>query len=112
MEFERVLDGIMRYLNSEVIVRMNDWQEMLARIAISRLIGDHERLKETLTSNGYIRTFAIMDRDGKVDVDGLMRDIRKEIERKGRISIEIPLMGKFTFTAEDVDKLHGKIMEA
>lgn len=112
MEFEKVLNGILKYINQEVMVGMNDWQEMLARIAISRMIGDSNKLKETLASNGYVRTFGIMDRDGNVDVDGLMRDIREQIERKGKVSFEIPLMGKFTFRPEDVDRLHEKILEA
>jgi hypothetical protein len=112
MEFEKVLNGILKYINQEVMVGMNDWQEMLARIAISRMIGDSSKLKETLASNGYVRTFGIMDRDGNVDVDGLMRDIREQIERKGKVSFEIPLMGKFTFRPEDVDRLHEKILEA
>ena len=111
MEFEKVLNGILKYINQEVMVGMNDWQEMLARIAISRMIGDSHKLKETLASNGYVRTFGIMDRDGNVDVDGLMHDIREQIERKGKVSFEIPLMGKFTFTPDDVDRLHEKILE-
>ena len=112
MEFERVIDGILRYINSELLTGMNDWQEMIARIAISRMIGDTSKLKETMVGNAYVRTFGIMDKDGNVDVEGLIKDIRKQIERKGKISLDIPLMGRFTFHPEDVDRLHEKILEA
>ena len=33
MNFDRVLNGLMKYMDREIFSSMNDWQEMLARIA-------------------------------------------------------------------------------
>lgn len=111
MQFERVLNGIVKFLNEEVYVGMNDWQEVLARIAMSRLIGNKDHLRDSLTANPFVRTFGIMDESGEVDVEGLMRDLKQQIEEKGKLEIAIPMFGKFRFTASDVDKLHRMIME-
>lgn len=111
MEFERVIHGIVKYLDRELYSEMNDWQEMLTRIAVGRMIGDTDTLKETLMHNGFVKTFAIMDADGNVDVDGLMRDLKEQISRKGKISITFPLLGTFSFKPEDVDELHRIIRE-
>ena len=112
MSFERVINGINRYINSEIYSTMNDWQEIIARIAVSRMIGNTEQLKHNLTSNGFIRTFAILDENGNVDVEGLARDIRSQIESKGKMTISLPLMPSLTFKPEDVDVLYRYIMEA
>ena len=112
MSFERVINGINRYINSEIYSTMNDWQEIIARIAVSRMIGNTEQLKHNLTSNGFIRTFAILDENGTVDVEGLARDIRSQIESKGKMTISLPLMPSLTFKPEDVDVLYRYIMEA
>ena len=111
MEFDRVLNGIMKYLNKEIYAGMNDWQEMMARIAVSRIMGNKETLKKMLQDNPFIKTFAIMNENGMVDVEGLRKDIREQIQIKGKISFSLPMLGKFTFTAEDVDKLRAAIME-
>jgi hypothetical protein len=111
MEFERVLNGIMKYLNREIYKGMNDWQEMFARIAVSRIIGNRENLKEMLINNPFVKTFAIIDEKGLVDVEGLIRDIRQQVEQKQKLTISLPMFGNFTFTVEDVDKLHNAIME-
>jgi hypothetical protein len=111
MSFEKVLHGILKYINEELYEGMADWQEVLARIAIARMVGNTDELKHSLMSNGFVKTLAIMDEDGNVDVDSLMRDIKNQIERKGKISFTIPLLGKFSFTGEDVDKLHRTIRE-
>lgn len=111
MEFERVLKGIMKYLNNEIYAGMNDWQEMLARLAVSRIIGNEQNLKNMLMTNPFVKTFAIMDPNGMVDVEGLMRDIKTQIQEKEKISFSLPIFGRFTFTAADVDKLHRTILE-
>lgn len=111
MEFEKVLNGIMKYLNNEIYSGMNDWQEMLARIAVSRMVGNGNNLKHILMNNAFIKTFAIMDENGMVDVDGLLNDIKNQINQKEKLTISLPMFGKFTFTAADVDKLHRSIME-
>ena len=112
MEFEKVLNGIIKYLNNEIYVGMNDWQEMLARIAVSRIISNGHNLKNMLIENPFIKTFAIMDENGNVDLEGLIKDIRMQLEQKEKISFSLPVFGKFTFTVSDIDKLHRTILEA
>ena len=111
MEFNRVIDGIIRYLNREVFVGLNDWQDIMARVAISRMVGNRDQLKQTLMGNGFLQTLGIVDSRGMADVEGLADDLRNEIRRKGKLVIKIPLLGTFTFTESDVDTLYGIIAE-
>lgn len=111
MEFEKVLNGIVAYLNKEIFPNMNDWQEILARVAVSRVLGDGQKLKEYLTTNTYIKTFGIIDDSGTVDVDGLLGEFKKQLELKGKLTVALPMFGTFTFTPEDVDKLHRTMLE-
>lgn len=110
--FDKAVRGILKYLDREIYGGMNDWQEMVARLAIGRIFGDDNQLKTALMNNSFVRTFALMDENGNVDVDGLMRDIKRQIEAKGKLEFSIPMLGKFTFNTSDVDCLHRYIMEA
>ena len=112
MKFEHVVDGINKYLNAEFLNKLNDWQEILARLAISRIMGDTNKLKGILKDNAFVSTFAIIDSDDNVDIDGIMADLRRMIEEKGKFTINIPMFGDFTFMPEDVDKLHRTIQGA
>ena len=111
MSFDKVISGITKYLNNEIFSNMNDWQEMIERVAVARMIGNSDRLKEFLSSNTFIKTFAIVDDKGDVDVEGLLHDIREHIKEKGKLSVSLPIFGNFTFTADDVDLLQRTIME-
>lgn len=109
MNFDRVLNGIMKYIDREIFVNMTDWQEMLARIAISRLTGNSDNIKSMLITNPFMKTFAIIDENENVDVDGLYRDIKEQIRAKGKIEFSIPVFGTFRFTESDVDRLYSTI---
>ena len=108
MKLDRVLNGVARYLDKEIYAGMNDWQEILARIAVSRIL-DNKNI-ENLMNNPYLKTFAIADAEGNIDVDGLYRDLKRLIQAKGKVEITLPMFGKFTFTESDVDCLYSCIV--
>lgn len=110
--FEKVIDGISKYIDREIYAGMNDLQELVARIFVGRVIDNEEGVKKALIDNGFIRTFAIMDKDGMVDVETLAKDVKREIERKGKLVVSIPMFGKMTFTPEDVDVILNYIKGA
>lgn len=108
-KFETVMDGISDYINRELFSQMSDVQEFLARLALGRFISNEESVKEALVNNGFIRTFGLIDKDGMIDVDTLAKDLKREINRKEKISFEVPVFGKMTFHPTDVDELYKTI---
>jgi hypothetical protein len=110
--FEKVVKGISDYLNKEVYKGMNDLQEVMARIVVGRLLDNEENIKNALVNSGFVRTFGFVTDEGMVDVEGIAESLKREIMKKGKISIAIPMLGKFTFVPEDVDTLHNYIRGA
>lgn len=108
VSFEQILDGLARYMNKYFYSNLNDWQEIVARLAVGRII-NNENLKQSLQANPFVRTFAVMDSEGNVDLEPIMRDLKKEIERKGKITFEIPMFGKISFVASDIDEIYREI---
>lgn len=111
MEFDRVFNGLIKYINKEMFPGFNDVQDVVARIALRRLVERKQAIKSTLTGSGILKTFAIIDDSGNVDVDSLMEDIKREIRERQKLSIKIPMFGTFTFVESDVDVLKRYIME-
>ena len=108
-KFEKVVESAAKWLGNEIYPKMNDLQEFVARMFVGRVLENEGKIKEILASNGMLRTFGFIDDEGMVDVDVLFADIRREVERKGTLVINIPWIGKLTFTPEDVDALHNCI---
>ena len=111
MDFDRVVDGIVRYLNKEILKSMTQWQEMMARIAMSRILSNRKMLREALINTPFLQTLGVIDSRGMVDVEGLANDLREQIRERGKLTIALPLFGNFTFVESDVDELYRAIME-
>lgn len=108
-EFEKVVDGLAQYINSELYSGMNDVQEFAARVLIGRVINNQEQIKHNLVNNGFIRTFGVIDGEGMVDIEGISNDIKREISRKDKITFNVPMFGTLTFRASDVDVMYHTI---
>ena len=108
-KFEKVVDGIVKWIDSEIYPKMTDVQELFARMFVGRLVMNSEGIKKSLEENGIVRTFGIIDSDGMVDVDALVADLKRELERKGKVCVYIPMFGKMTFVPSDLDGLYRHI---
>ena len=112
MTYEAVVQGIVNYLNKEILSTMTDWQAMLARIAISRVLSVKGGLKDAITQNAFLQSMGIVSVDGEIDAEGLASDLKEQIAAMGKFEMDIPIFGKYAFSPDDVDTLLKYIKEA
>lgn len=112
MNYEAVIQGIINYLNKEILSTMADWQAMLARIAISRVLTVKGGLKDAITNNAFLQSMGFVSVDGTVEIDRLAVDLKEQIASMGKLEIDLPIFGKYGFTPDDVDTLFKYIKEA
>lgn len=60
MQFEKVINGISKYIEREIYPNMTDWQEILARMAVTRFMNNKDNLKAELIRNPFVRTLNLM----------------------------------------------------
>lgn len=108
-EFEKVLNGIAKYINNEIFPGMNQLQQFAARVVVGRILNNEKNIKNMIVNNGFIKTFGIVDEEGLIELESLMHDIKREISRQEKITFEVPMFGKMTFSPADVDALYYNI---
>ena len=110
-DFEKTVDGVIKYVNKEIINEtMNEAQEFAARMLVGRIVKNESAIKNVLASNGFLRVFGIVDSEGRLDVEGVLEDVKREISRKEKITFDIPFFGKYTFRPSDIDALYNTII--
>ena len=110
VKFENVLDGINKFINKEIYCNLNPAQEFLARVIVGRINQNSSVIKNNLMNNGFLKTLAVVDSDGMVEIDDIIQSVKQEIERQEHLKIEIPLIGTITFKPEDADTLYNEIV--
>ena len=93
---EQVTKGLISYIDNEVIAKLPTTGKILAGTAVALAV----RNNSTLLNNAWEfgKGLGVL-----MDVDQLANVLRENANRYGAIVMEYPLMGKLTFTAEDVD---------
>lgn len=109
VKFESILDGIARFMDKEIYPGLNDWQEVIARVSVGAIFENRAAAKESFINNGLIRTFGIINESGEVEVDRIACSLKREIQRKEKLSFKIPLFGNLTLHPADVDTLYEMI---
>lgn len=110
MRIEKVIDGVAKYIDGEIYSVMNDWQEIFARMAVGRILGNKELIKQKIAENPLLMSFVMLDSDGEMDVEKFLSDLKSVIAQKGSVKLSIPLFGNLKFVEADVDRLRKYIM--
>lgn len=111
MKYEKVIDGVLRYLNKEIYPTMSELQMFGARLAVARMVKSKDSLKALLTDNPILKTFSILDSEGNVNVDEIACEIKSQLAEIGKLRIDTKIFGAYTFYPEDVDKILSTIKE-
>ena len=111
MDAKKVVETIFKYLESNMVPGMSGLQE-IAFYAVREAIDDEaETLIETIKAKPLARAIVAIDKDGNVDVEKLASRVRKGIEAKGSLTIDIPLYGNICFVPSDIDNILSDLKE-
>ena len=107
MEFDKALNGLVKYITNRILPTMNDWQSIGARVILARTLRSSRELKEALMSNFYIKTFGFMSEDGNLDIDGIVADLKGIVKEQGALTVNIPLYGTLKLNEVDLDEIRN-----
>ena len=110
IDFKSAITGLLAYIEQFIYPTLTSVQEILARTAVGIMVENPDALKERLMNNQLIQLMGVIDCDGNVDVERICKQLKAQIERKGKLDIQFKLMKlNYTFYATDVDLLYTTI---
>ena len=112
VQYEKAIDGLISYVNDNIIPGMNPLQEIGARIILGELYDRRNILKESMLNVGMLRTFGYIDNDGNLNIDSVFQRLKNEIEKKGEIMVSVPMYGTFKFKPNDIDTIYDYIVRS
>lgn len=102
---DQVINGIMHYADNEIMPHLPTIGKWIAGTGIGMLsekIGDIAR---ELEKNSIAIALGMVDENGHWDVDDIAMHMRQSADKYGKAYIEIPIIGKMSFTSSDIDTL-------
>lgn len=109
IHYSKIINGITVYIDREIASQftgsMKGWLAGVAGGVIASRAGE---MIKGLAQSPAIKTMGIMDGD-MVDVELLYHELLKQAQ-KTPATLDVPLLGPVTFSADDVEKLYRYIM--
>lgn len=107
---EQVVNGIIKYADAEVINKLPTSGKWIVGTGIGLASNKVANVIEVLKENAVVRMLGIIDDSGCIDVDALTASMKASADKYGKLTVEVPLVGRMSFTASDIDTLRNHIL--
>lgn len=102
---EQVINGLIRYADSEIMGKLPTSGKWLMGTAITLATNKASNMIDVLMKNSIVKALGIVDENGMIDTDVLIDAMKSAADKYGKVSVDVPLVGKLTFSSTDIDVL-------
>lgn len=111
MEIARVKDGVIRYALEFIAPKMDSKGQFMLGAAAALLAGRAEGIVRQIAETPAVKMMGIIDGDS-IDVDALFDAMMAQMQRQDRLVLDVSLLGRMTFDAQDLRDLYQCIKGA
>lgn len=102
----QVTNGLMAYATNHMMPKMDSKSQFILGMGL----GAAMRKVETLLNSSPLVAAAGYVKDGQVDLDALYSDAMAQMQRQGQLVWDVPMLGRLTFTDQDLRDLRQCIL--
>lgn len=106
---EEMVNGLMRYINKEVIPKMNTSGKWMLGTVVGMAEGKAHDVALTIQGNDLAKALGAVNADGLFNEELIADAMHKAAERYGKLQMSLPLAGTLTFSVDDVEQLRRYI---
>jgi hypothetical protein len=105
----QIKNGLMAYATQHMMPKMDSKGQFLLGMGLGAVTRKAEELLSGLTGNSIIAAAGYV-KDGQIDLDVLYSDAASQMKRQGQLVWDVPLLGRLTFTEQDLRDLRQCIL--
>lgn len=107
---DKIKNGIIKYVDSDLFPIMNGAPKILLGTYVAIIVEKLPAIIQNLRTNPAIAILDVIGKDGSVDIDTLYKALAPMMKEE-KITLNIPVIGRYNFTKEDIDNLYNYIKE-
>ena len=110
VSFEKLAAAVIAFIESEIIPSMTVGQEILARMAMAWVLDSGAIAVDLIAQNSWAKAFGVVDSKKNINADRAFGYLRA-IAQKRKMEFTLPILGRFAFCPEDIDKIQELLKE-
>ena len=105
----KLVNGLINFADQEVINNLPTVGKWLVGAGVGITTSKINEIVNALNENSIVKMMGIIDEDGLFDIDLIIDNLKQSANRYGKMNVQVPLVGRLTFSESDVDTLRGYI---
>lgn len=97
--------GVGNWLQSRIMPRLDNKRQFLVGTMYGIASARMDAFMTAACQNSTLKALGIIREDNTIDINALYDAAFAQMQAQGKLTIEIPLMGSFTFNADDLRDL-------
>lgn len=111
VNINKVKNGIVKYLDAEVINKLPGWRSWVFGAGAIIMLSKIDTIIDAIKEHPVVKMMGVIEGD-MVDVETLYAAFKKQAQTVGAVDINIPMIGDLRMGVADIDRLYNFIMEA
>lgn len=109
---QQIKSGVTKYINSEILPHLSGLPKIGVSAYVNLMSDKVPELMIQLRDQPGISILEVIDEDCNLDIDRLYKAIVPAMADGEKITIEIPMIGSFNLTKQDIDKLYKYVLNS
>lgn len=109
VEASKLINGIIEYADREVINSLPVAGKWLLGAGVGIMSSRVNEVINSINDNPIAKAMGIVDENGMFDLDLIADNLKQSANKYGKMTIQVPLVGRLTFSEGDVDSLRNYI---
>ena len=105
----QIKNGVMTYAQQHMMPAMDSKGQFLLGMGLGAAMRKADSLFSGIAGNSLLEAAGYV-KDGQVDLDTLYSDAVSQMKRQGQLVWDVPLLGRLTFTEQDLRDLRQCIL--
>lgn len=107
---QQVQHGLSQFVSNELTSKMTGAQKWIFGAGAELYIGNIASIFDKLKAHPMVSALGVIDEQDQIDIDKLYQVVLKQADQSP-MTIDIPMVGAFTFGRADVEALYRYIKE-
>ena len=109
VNLNQVQQGLSRYIDNELTSKMTGAQKWIFGAGAELYLGNISSIYNKLKVHPMVDALGIIDENDQIDIDRLYSALLHQAD-KGSMTMDIPVIGAFTFNRSDVERMYQYII--
>ena len=108
---QQLVNGIIQYADAEIIPHLSGVKRYGAAVYLALAANNAQNLLSGILSNPAIAILGVCDENGGINLDKLHTAAIQSFSDE-KLTLDVPVIGAFAFTKDDIDRLFETIRRA